>query len=134
MKIFTSIVRQNCARWLFIFGVLAGLFFSSGEGIQLLPFPVAEGANLKVNASVPEVNSKSYAFSVFSSRNYSALLKAKFQKDISQYLSGESLTFERSDARAKRRLPAAQIWRQSNLLPRGSLVPNSRSKRAPPVI
>src|SRR5215203_4116315 len=101
MKTFTSIVRQNyCARRLFIFGVLAGLFFSSGEGIQLLPFPVAEGHNFKVTASVPEESSKSYAFSVFSSRNYSALLKSKSQKDTAQYLSGGHLTFERSDAPA----------------------------------
>jgi len=45
MKKFASMSRQNCARWILIFGVLAGLFFSGGEGVQLLPFPIAEVNN-----------------------------------------------------------------------------------------
>ena len=86
MKTFSSMIRQNCARWILIFGLLAGLFFSGGEGIQLLPFPVSERGNSEIDVSVRDDNSKSYAFTVFSSRSFSTLLKAKFQKDTNQYL------------------------------------------------
>src|SRR3954469_10251283 len=96
MKRFSSAIRQNSARWVFIFGLLAGLFFSGGEGIQLFPFPFAGDNNSKITASNSEQNPKSYAFSVFSSRNYSTLLKSKFQKYTNQYLSGEGWRFDRS--------------------------------------
>ena len=133
MKRFSSMTRQNCARWVFIFGVLAGLFFSGGEGIQLFPFPPSEGKTSKISASLPEENSKSYAFSVFSSRNYSTLLKSKFQKHINQYLSGDYLTFERSDVRPNFCSQALQHRQEAALL-RRFFVLSSQSKRAPPAI
>lgn len=133
MKRFSSIVRQNCARWVFIFGVLAGLFFSGGEGIQLFPFPVAEANNYKISASVPEKNPKSYAFSVFTSRNYSTLLKSKFQKHTNQYLSGEVWTFDWSETCANFCPQSVQNRQEADLLP-NSLVLRSQSDRAPPMV
>ena len=133
MKRFTFTIRQNCARWVFIFGVLAGLFFSGGEGIQLFPFPVVEDSNSKISASVPEQNPKSYAFSVFSSRNYSTQLKSKFQKYTNQYLSGEGWKFDRSQICVNFCLPSAQNRREASLL-RIPLVLSSPSDRAPPMV
>jgi hypothetical protein len=131
MKRFSSIGRQNCPRWILIFGVLTGLFFSGGEGIQLFPFPVTEVNSSKISASVREESSKSYAFSVYSYRNYSTFLKAKFQKHANLYLSGEYFTFHRSETRANFCLPPAQNRREINFLRRAP-VADSQSKRAPP--
>ncbi|HVE59304.1 MAG TPA: hypothetical protein VNB22_20940 [Pyrinomonadaceae bacterium] len=133
MKRFSSTGRQNRARWVLIFGVLAGLFFSGGEGIQLFPFPFAEANNSKITASVPEQNPKSYAFSVFSSRNYSTQLKSKFQKDTDQYLSGGGWKLDRSETRINFCLPPAQNRKEANLS-HISLVLSSQSDRAPPMV
>ena len=133
MKTFSSMIRQNCARWILIFGLLAGLFFSGGEGIQLLPFPVSERGNSEIDVSVRDDNSKSYAFTVFSSRSFSTLLKAKFQKDTNQYLAGESLIFDRSEIGANFRLRRVRNNREANLR-HVSLFTTSRSNRAPPSI
>jgi hypothetical protein len=126
-------IRQNCARWFFLFGVLAGLFFSGGEGIQLLPFPAVEGRRSEITFSEREENSRSYAFSVFSSRNYSALLKSKFQKYTGQYLTGACLTFDRSETCADVRLRSAER-REAADLRHPSTARSSRSDRAPPAI
>lgn len=133
MKTFTSMTRQNCARWIFIFGVLAGLFFSRGEGIQLLPFPGAEGHYSKNTFSVLENNSKSYAFSVHGSGSLSTLLKSKYQKNTNQHLPGEYLTLERLDLGVKYCSRAAQNRQKTSLL-HGSLVLSSQSDRAPPAV
>jgi len=133
MKTFSSMVRQNCARCILIFGVLTGLFFSGGEGIQLFPFPITEVNTSKVSASHAEENSKSYAFSVFSYRNYSAFLKVKFQKQAYQYLSGEYFTFGRSETRADFCLQSARSGKKTKLL-RLAPVADSQSGRAPPTI
>jgi hypothetical protein len=134
MKRFSSIEKQNCARWVFIFGVLAGLFFSGGEGIQLFPFPVSEVKNLKITASNSQQNPKSYAFSVFSSRNYSAQLKSKFQKDANQYLSGGGWKFDPSETfSANFCLSPFQNLKEANIL-HNSIVLSSQSDRAPPMV
>jgi len=133
MKTFISMIRQNSARWIFIFGVMTGLFFSGGEGIQLFPFPVAEDSSSKISASVPDKNPKSYAFSVFSSRNYSNLLKSKFQKDANQYLSSEGLIFGGSEISANFCRQSVQNRQEANLL-RLALVLSSQSDRAPPMV
>lgn len=134
MKRFISTIRQTRARWLLIYGVLAGLFFSSGEGIQLLPFPVsAKSKASKPSASSRDEPSKSYAFSVFSSRSSFTLLKSKVQKDTNQYLSGEYFTLVRSQGRATLCAFGAENPRSKNRLYRFP-VKNSRPKRAPPVV
>ncbi len=133
MRTFTFRRRQNGARWLLIYGVLVGLLFSSGEGIQLMPFPVSTGSKVsRLTASSREENSKSYAFTVFNSRNSFALLKAKFQKDPDQSLPGERFTPERLETRADLSLRADENLRQA-VFRRRFAVPNSKSKRAPPV-
>ena len=133
MKTFTSILKQNSARWIFIFGLFAGLFFSSGEGIQLMPFPVSEHGGAARNVSISEENSKSYAFSVFNSRAFSALLKAKFQKVSNPYLSGERFSTEYSERNANFCPDATQKYRRSSFL-HASPAADSRSNRAPPAI
>lgn len=133
MKRFSSIEGQNRARWVFIFGVLAGLFFSGGEGIQLFPFGVAEDKTSNITASNFEQNQKSYAFSVFSSRNYSALLKSKFQKDTNQYLSGGDWNFDWSQNCEIFCLPAVRNPEKTNVF-HLSLVLSSPSDRAPPLV
>lgn len=134
-------MRQKRARWVLIFGLLAGLFFSGGEGIRLMPFPVseidnskiAETSNAGIGVSALEENSKSYAFSVFSSRSFSAFLKAKFQKNTNQYLSGEHYTFERRESRANFS-PRFACQRQEADFPRVSPFTESQPGRAPPAI
>lgn len=62
-------------RWLLLIGVLGGLFFSGGEGIQLLPFPEKSEQN-----SIPfqaEIN-KSYSISTHNA----AFVHHKTQKHI----------------------------------------------------
>ena len=133
MKKFTSMSRHNRARWILMFGVLAGLLFSCGEGIRLLPFPNAEADNSKNTQSVFEKNLKSYALSIRNSGNPSPLLKSKFQKHINQYLPGGQLIFDWSSPRVKLFLPSARNREKANLLC-ASVFLNSQSDRAPPVI
>lgn len=113
--------------------MLAGLLFSEGEGVQLLPFPVAENVAAENIASFLEENPKPYAFSVLNSNNPSPLVKSKFQKQVNQYLHGRYANFDRSDSGANlgrhsaRNRPAADF---SHI----SLVLGSQSDRAPPAI
>lgn len=131
MRRLVSITRQNCTRWIFIFGVLAGLFFSGGEGIRLLPFPIAEAGNSKNTASILEKNLKSYAFSVHNFGNYSSLIKSKSQKHINQYLPGGHLIFDWSNVRAIFHLQPARRREKANLS-HASVFLSSPSDRAPP--
>jgi len=133
MRKFASMTRQNCARWIFIFGVLAGLLFSRGEGIQLLPFPIIEANNSKNTSSVLENNLKSYALSVPNSGNHSPLLKSKFQKHANQFLPGGHLTFDWSSVRAKLFLQPVHNREKPNLSP-ASVFLSSQSDRAPPTV
>ena len=133
MKKFASMTRQNCARWIFIFGVLVGLFFSSGEGVQLLPFPITESNNSKNTSSTLEKNLKSYALSVHNSGNHSPSLKSKFQKQDNQYPVRGHLTFDWSGIHAKLFLQSARNHEEANLS-LASVFLSSQSDRAPPAI
>ncbi len=125
--------RQNRVRWIFIFGVLAGLFFSGGEGIRLLPFPIAEGNNSKNTAFHSRKNLKSYAFSVHNSGNHSSLIKSTSQKDTNQYLLGGHLTFDWSNIRGNFCLQPARNREKANLS-HASVFLSSQSDRAPPKV
>ncbi len=114
-----------------MFGVLTGLFFSGGEGIRLLPFPIAEGNNSKNTASILEKNLKSYALSVHNSSNYSPLLKSKSQKHTNQYLPGGHLTFDWANIRGNLCLPPPVNREEANLS-HASVFLSSQSDRAPP--
>jgi hypothetical protein len=133
MRRFASMTRQNCTRWIFIFSVLAGLFFSGGEGIQLLPFPIAEDNNSKNTSSTLETNLKSYAFSVHNSANHSTLLKSKFQKHANQYLAGGYFLPDWSNVHANFCLQSAHN-REETDFSHISLVLSSQSDRAPPTV
>ncbi len=133
MKKFAFMTRQNYTRWIFIFVVLTGLFFSGGEGVQLLPFPIAEGNNSKNTASILVKNPKAYAFSVHNSGNHSSLLESKFQKDTNQYLPGGHLTFDWSNVRATFCLQSARNREEADFS-HNSLVLGSQSDRAPPAV
>ncbi len=133
MRRFAPITRQSCTRWIFIFGVLTGLFFSGGEGVQLLPFPIAEGNNSKNTSSVLEKNLKSYAFSVHNSGNHSTLLESKFQKDTSRFLPGGHLTFNWTGSGANFCLQSAHNREKADFS-HVSLVLGSQSDRAPPTV
>lgn len=131
MKRFASMTRHNTARWIFIFGVLAGLLFSGGEGIQLFPFQAAEADNSKNTFSVLEEDLKSYALSVHNSGNHSHLLKSKPQKQTNQYLSGGRSTFTRSSICPKLFLKPARNREDANPS-HASVFLSSQSDRAPP--
>jgi len=133
MRIFPFKIRQNHTRWILIFGLLIGLFFSGGEGIQLLPFPVAEGSNSKNTSSILEKNLKSYVLSVHNSSNHSPLLKSKFQKNANQYLPGGHSTFDWSSIRAKLFLQQENNREKPNLS-HASVFLSSQSDRAPPTV
>jgi hypothetical protein len=113
--------------------VLAGLFFSGGEGVQLLPFPIAEVDNSKNIAIALEKNLKSYALSVHNSGNYSPLPKFKFQKHTNQDAASGHLTFDWSNARANFYLQSARNREEANLS-HLSVFLSSQSDRAPPII
>ena len=133
MKRFPSMTRQNCLRWIFIFGVLSGLFFSSGEGIQLLPFPIGESTDSKNTTSALEKNLKSYALSVHNSSSHSALLKSKFQKHVNQYLPGGNLIFDWSNACANLGLQSRFHCQEANLS-HSAIFLILQSDRAPPTV
>ena len=133
METFISQIRQFPAR-LLIYGVLLGLLFSSGEGIQLLPFPGSTEGNVsKTAASSRERLSKSYAFSVSGSRSPLSLQKSKFQKDAHSSLSGARLTPDPPEASAGSRSPAAVPFSRADVL-HFALVTRWRPKRAPPLM
>lgn len=133
MRRFASLNLQNRIRWIFIFGVLAGLFFSGGEGIQLLPFPATKNNNAENAFFVLEKNPKSYAFSVHNSGNLSPLVKSKYQKHTNKSVSGGHLNFDWSHNPANFCLQSAHICEEAALADT-SLSLSSQSDRAPPTV
>ena len=133
MRTIPSNAWQNYTRWILIFGLLAGLFFSSGEGVQLFPFPISEGNNAKNSSALNEKSQKSYAFSVHNSGGHLPTLQSKFQKQANQYLPVGHLTFGWSSLQANFCLKSAHNREEANFS-RPAVFPSSQSDRAPPVI
>jgi len=131
MKLFPFKTWQNYVRLILLFGLLAGLFFSSGEGIQLFPFPIAEGDSSKNTASIDVNNQKFYAFSVHNSGGHLPTLQSKSQKQTNQYLHVGHLTFGWSSLQANFCLPSAHNREEADFS-HTSLVLSSQSDRAPP--
>ena len=131
MRTIPSNAWQNYTRWILIFGLLAGLFFSSGEGIQLFPFPIAEGDSSKNTASIDVNNQKFYAFSVHNSGVHLPTLQSKSQKQTNQYLHVGRLSVGWSNFPANFCLPSAHKREEADFS-RTSLVSDSQSDRAPP--
>jgi hypothetical protein len=73
-------------RWIVIIGVMIGLFFSSGEGIQLLPFSAAHSEIAKENSAKIELGTaKFYSYSVRNTGLYSFVGKNKVQKNSKDF-------------------------------------------------
>jgi len=133
MRTIPSNAWQNYTRWILIFGLLAGLFFSSGEGIQLFPFPIAEGDSSKNTASIDVNNQKFYAFSVHNSGGHLPTLQSKFQKQTNQYLHVGRLSVGWSNFQANFRLASARHREEADFS-HTCIVLGSLSDRAPPII
>jgi hypothetical protein len=133
MKTFSFKTRQNNARLILIIGLLAGLFFSGGEGIQLFPFSLSDGNNSKNSFAIIKDSQKQYALSVHTSGNHLSLLKSKFQKHTNQYLSVRDLIFDWSNARSDFCLQSPQIREEAGFSP-VTFVSRSQSDRAPPAV
>ena len=133
MRTFPSNAWQNYTRWILIFGLLAGLFVSSGEGVQLFPFPISEGNNSKNSSALNEKSQKSYAFSVHNSGGHLPTLQSKFQKQANQYLPVGRLTVGWSNFQANFCLTSARQREEADFS-RASLVLGSLSDRAPPAV
>ncbi len=72
---------KSMARWFLLISVLAGSFLSSGEGIQLLPFPVTERTGEGAPSDFHGGPKRTYAFSVHNLSN-SLLLKSSFHNKV----------------------------------------------------
>lgn len=132
MGVFPSKRRQNSTRWIFIFSVLIGLFFSGGEGVQLFPFPITEGNNSRTT-TFQERNLKLYAFSIYNSGSHSPLIKSKFQKHTKQCLAGGNMTFYWSFVSASLYLQSVRNHQEANLSHFFVLL-SSQSGRSPPTV
>ncbi|HQU86732.1 MAG TPA: hypothetical protein PKY59_26605 [Pyrinomonadaceae bacterium] len=73
---------KSFTRLILIVGVMTGLFFSGGEGIQFLPFPETASQTEKDASQIHSGKSKSYAFSVNNSNIHSGTVKSKSQKNL----------------------------------------------------
>jgi hypothetical protein len=133
MKKFASLTGQEGGRWILIFSVLAGLFFSGGEGVHLLPFSIAEGNSSKNTHSVLERNLKSYALSVHNTGNHSPLFKSRFQRDINQHPASGYLIFDWSNNQANFCLRSTLNHQEASLF-HSSVCLSSQPGRAPPAV
>lgn len=79
---------QQIIRWFLLISVLSGIFFSSGEGVHLLPFPVSSDSSEKSSYPFGVKSYKSYTLSAHNQSSHSLLLKAKFQKNNKDYACG----------------------------------------------
>jgi hypothetical protein len=82
---------QTSARWILLIGLLTGIFFSSGEGIRLWPFPLSPNQEARGGgkgggdlASLSDEKSNSYIFSVRGSA-HSLSVKFKAQKNLKDF-------------------------------------------------
>lgn len=79
--------RNICLRWFILIGVLSGLFFSSSEGIRLMPFPdAAVHAEEKSSYLGQEQNNYNFSVSRFGTHSFES--KPLFQKHLSRYPAG----------------------------------------------
>jgi hypothetical protein len=133
MRAFHAKTQQHDTRWIILFGLLAGLFFSGGEGIQLMPFRIAKAGNSKNTSLLRGNNSKSYALSVHNSNKYSPLLKFKSHKDSKQHSASGHLTFNGLNASANYYLQSVCSRNEAEFL-HIILLLDSQSERGPPVL
>jgi hypothetical protein len=124
---------QQIIRWFLLFSVLTGIFFSNGEGIHLLPFPVSSESNEQSTYSFEAKSRKSYTLSARNQNNRSLLLKAKFQKDNNKDFSCGALSANEFSHVKIVRFSLKQNHKEEKLFYTSSFL-IFPSDRAPPVI
>jgi hypothetical protein len=115
-----------------LFGVLSGLLFSYGEGIQLLPFPTPEiGKN-----SLPNINCKNkipYQFSIHRFENQQSKRESKSRSDNPHHFrTNGSAGLEIPPFIAVPESPPGGLISNSGLF-RSGLRASSKGSRAPPL-
>jgi hypothetical protein len=83
MRNFSNNFRLTVCRILII-GVVIGLFFSSGEGRQLFPFPTTADTTKENTFEIKNGKSKFYSYSVRNSSSQTIAVKYKGQKNFKQ--------------------------------------------------
>jgi hypothetical protein len=112
-------------RWLLLIGVLGGLFFSNGEGIQLFPFPDSTEKNSLLFQA--EIN-KNYSISAHNS----TFVQFKAQKDCNHAVT-QNLPLNNFQATKFRVLSTDQVRCKSNFY-YNLRAPILQSDRASPII
>lgn len=121
-------------RRVLLIGVMIGLFFSSGEGIQLLPFS-ANSETAKGNSAKLELGtSKFYSYSVHNAGSHLSVAKNKAQKNSKDLDGFVSNNYEKSLSLFK---GFAEVITQNYFQPvflDDSLITAIPSDRAPPLV
>lgn len=122
-------------RRILLLGVMVGLFFSSGEGIQLLPFSTPNSEIVKENSAKLELGTaKFYSYSVHNAGSHSFVAKNKAQKnsrDLDRFVSNNyenNLSLFKGFAEV-----ITQNYSQAVFL-KNSLITAIPSDRAPPLV
>jgi len=84
MRFFSNNLLTTTRRFLII-GAMLGLFFSSGEGIHLLPFTAASTGDKENTVHFESGKSKSYSYSVHNSIAHLVQVKSKAQKNLKDF-------------------------------------------------
>ena len=122
---------RHLTRWIILCGVLTGIFFSSGEGLQLMPFPDSPVGAGKSASRMRDEREKFYSFSVHSFP-LSLSLKSKVQKGSDHFVCSNACASEFEIAGFLISQPAASPFERPFFYASPSfLIP---SGRAPPAI
>lgn len=121
-------------RWVLLLGVMTGLCFSSGEGIQLLPFSAASGAGAENAAQIESGKAKFYSYSARNSAAQSVAVKSK-EQPAAKFFDGAGISRFGVEFRAPKAFGTrrSQNYHQPKLFNR-SPVTAKPSDRAPPVV
>lgn len=123
---------QYLTRWFLLIGVMTGIFFSSGEGVQLFPFPVISDTTETNTIALRDESYKPYSLSLHNSAGFSVVLKAKVQKNLKHPAGADSFGNEFCPT-ISTHPPFRQISREITF-PHSSILLTSASDRAPPII
>lgn len=119
-------------RWFLLIGVMTGICFSSGEGIQLLPFPASPEQTEKNTIPQQDEKFKAYTLSVLSSAIHTSAVKSKVQKDLKQPACADIIGC-RIEFINHHFQPSARVDFAVRFFPT-SIFPATPSSRAPPAI
>lgn len=123
---------QTFIRRFLIIGVITGLFFSSGEGIRLLPFPATfVGSEKNTDQKISDVF-KSYSFSDYNYASHSRVIKLKDQKNF-KFFDSDGLYDKNYQPLCALVSTVKKIYHQPFFL-NNSIVLISPSDRGPPLV